>query len=109
VAFDATGAPQAVRAMIELVASAGRAVQVGMSGSEVTLRLGSLTEKELDVLGVSCCDRDEFADAVRLAERHPEALARLISHEFPLERAPEALRFAIDNPTEVMKVVILGD
>ena len=41
-----------------------------------------------------------------MAERRPDALARLISHEFPLERAPEALRFAIDNPTEVMKVVI---
>jgi L-gulonate 5-dehydrogenase len=109
VVFDATGAAPAVRAMIEMVASAGRAVQVGMSAAEVTLRLGSLTEKELDVLGVSCCGSEEFADAVRLAERRPDALARLISHEFPLERAPEALRFAIDNPTAVMKVVILGD
>ena len=31
VAVDATGAPSAVRAMLEMVASAGRAVQVGMS------------------------------------------------------------------------------
>jgi threonine dehydrogenase-like Zn-dependent dehydrogenase len=36
-------------------------------------------------------------------------LAGLVSHEFPLERAPEAMRFAIDNPTQVMKVVILGE
>ncbi|HTX46108.1 MAG TPA: alcohol dehydrogenase catalytic domain-containing protein, partial [Solirubrobacteraceae bacterium] len=34
VAFDATGAPVAVRAMIDMVASAGRAVQVGMSADE---------------------------------------------------------------------------
>ena len=90
-----------------MVSSAGRAVQVGMSNQEVSLRLGLLTEKELDLLGVSCCDRDGFAEAVRIAERRADLLSRMISHEFPLERFPEALRFAIDNPTEVMKVVIL--
>ncbi len=56
--------PAAVRAMVEMVASAGRAVQVGMSNDEVPLRIGSLTEKELDLLGVSCCGGGEFAEAV---------------------------------------------
>jgi threonine dehydrogenase-like Zn-dependent dehydrogenase len=108
VAIDATGAPAAVRAMIEMVSSAGRAVQVGMSGGEVTLRLGSLTEKELDVLGVSCCGGGEFGEAVAVVERNAQLLAPLISHRFALEKAPEAIRFAIENPTDVMKVVI-GD
>ena len=106
---NATGAPAAVRAMVDMVASAGRAVQVGMSGEEVSLRIGSLTEKELDLLGVSCCNHDEFAEAVGLVERHAALLAHMISQEFPLEQAPEALRFAIGNPTEVMKVVIRGE
>ncbi|MBV9472546.1 MAG: alcohol dehydrogenase catalytic domain-containing protein [Solirubrobacterales bacterium] len=109
VAIDATGAPAAVRAMIELVASAGRAVQVGMSGEEVSVRIGSLTEKELDVLGVSCCGSSEFAQAVAVVERNDALIARLISHQFPLEQAPQALQFAMGNPTEVMKVVIRGD
>jgi L-gulonate 5-dehydrogenase len=109
VVFDATGAAPAVQAMLELVASAGRAVQVGMSNQELSLRIGLLTEKELDVLGVSCCDSDGFAEAVEIAERNGEALAEMVSHEFPLERFPEALRFAIDNPTDVLKVVILGE
>jgi threonine dehydrogenase-like Zn-dependent dehydrogenase len=108
VAIDATGAPPAVRAMIDMVASAGRAVQVGMSGEEVTFRLGSLTEKELDLLGVSCCDAAEFGEAVAVVERNTQLLAQLISHRFALDQAPDALRFAIENPTEVMKVVI-GD
>jgi threonine dehydrogenase-like Zn-dependent dehydrogenase len=106
VAVDATGAPEAVRAMVEMVASAGRAVQVGMSVAEVQLRIGSLTEKELDLLGVSCCDADDFAMAVSVVERNADALRRLISHEFELSQAPEALRFAMSDPTEVMKVVI---
>ena len=77
-----------------------------MSPDEVPLRIGSLTEKELDLLGVSCCQAGEFAEAVAVVERHADAMARLVSHEFPLTRAPEALRFAMSNPTEVMKVVI---
>jgi threonine dehydrogenase-like Zn-dependent dehydrogenase len=106
VAFDATGTAAAVGAMIRVVASAGRAVQVGMSNEEVPVRVGSLTEKELDLLGVSCCGKTEFADAVAVVERHRELLARLISHEFGLEEAPEALRFAMNNPAAVMKVVV---
>jgi threonine dehydrogenase-like Zn-dependent dehydrogenase len=108
VGFDATGAPAAVRAMVDMVASAGRAVQVGMSGDEVTLRIGSLTEKELDLLGVSCCGASEFGQAVAVVERNVDLLEPLISHRFGLEQAPEALRFAMVHPTEVMKVVIGG-
>jgi threonine dehydrogenase-like Zn-dependent dehydrogenase len=92
--------------MVDMVASAGRAVQVGMSTDEVPIRIGSLTEKELDVLGASCCTGEDFAEAVGVVERNAEALKRLISHEFVLGQAPEAMRFAMTNPTEVMKVVI---
>ncbi len=109
VALDATGVPAAVRAMVDAVASAGRAVQVGMSTDEVSIRIGSLTEKELDLLGASCCDSADFAEAVAVVERNGDAIARLISHEFALEQAPEAMRFAMSNPTEVMKVVIRGE
>jgi threonine dehydrogenase-like Zn-dependent dehydrogenase len=94
--------------MVDMVASAGRAVQVGMSGEEVTLRIGSLTEKELDLLGVSVCTGEEFGEAVAVVERNARVLSELISHRFGLEQAPEALRFAMENPTEVMKVLIGG-
>ncbi|HWE09864.1 MAG TPA: alcohol dehydrogenase catalytic domain-containing protein [Solirubrobacteraceae bacterium] len=109
VVVDATGVPAALRAMIDMVASAGRAVQVGMSPDEVSLRIGSLTEKELDLLGVCCCGRDDFTEAVGVVERHADVVRRLVSHEFALTEAPEALRFAMSNPTQVMKVVIRGE
>jgi threonine dehydrogenase-like Zn-dependent dehydrogenase len=108
VAVDATGVPAAVRAMVEMVASAGRAVQVGMSVEEVPVRIGSLTEKELDFLGVCCCGTRDFAEAVAVVERNGAALARMISHQFPLAEAPQALQFAMNNPSDVMKVVIRG-
>ncbi len=106
VAIDATGAADAVRAMIEMVASAGRAIQVGMSGAEVSLRLGNLTEKELDVRGVSCATAAEFREAVAVVERNGDVVAKMISHRFALGEGPEALRFAMEHPSQVMKVVI---
>ena len=96
--FDATGAPAAVRAMVDMAASAGRAVQVGMSVHDVPLRIGSFTEKELDVLGVSCCGAGEFAEAVASWSETATLIGRLISHEFPLEQAPEALRLRDGDP-----------
>jgi threonine dehydrogenase-like Zn-dependent dehydrogenase len=105
-AFDATGAAAATAAMVGMVASGGRAVQVGMSNEEAPIRIGLLTEKELDLLGVSCCGEQEFADAVAVTERNGALLGRLISHEFGLDEAPQAIRFAISNPAQVMKVVI---
>ncbi len=59
-------------------------------------------------VGVACCGTGEFAEAVDLTERNAERLAQLVSHEFPLTEAPEALHFAMEHPHEVMKVVIRG-
>jgi len=108
VVFDATGAPDAIRAGFETAVSAGRLVMVGMSHHDVPLRVFGFVDKEIDVLGVSCAQDAEFEEAVRFVERNGDRLENLITQEFPLERAPEALRWAMDHPAEAMKVVI-GD
>jgi L-gulonate 5-dehydrogenase len=108
VVLDATGVPEAIRAAVDMAPSAGRVVIVGMGPHEVALRVGSFTEKELDVLGTSVCTSAEFAQAVALVERNGARLEGLVTHEFAFERAPEALVYAMENPTEVMKVVIRG-
>jgi L-gulonate 5-dehydrogenase len=109
VVIDATGVPDAVRAMVDMAASAGRVVQVGMSGEDVALKVGSFTEKELDMRGVCCCNGGEFEQAVGVVERNADTVGGWISHEFPLEKAPEAMDFAMSNPHEVLKVVIRDD
>ncbi len=42
-------------------------------------------------------------------EQHADAVTGLVSHEFSLAEAPDALRFAMSHPTDVMKVVIRGE
>jgi threonine dehydrogenase-like Zn-dependent dehydrogenase len=106
VVVEATGAKEPMRLALDLVAAAGRVVVVGLSGHDVPLRIGTLPFRELDVLGVSCCNAHEFAEAADLVTRRSDAVAPLITHEFSLEEAPEAIAFAIAHPAEVMKAVV---
>jgi L-gulonate 5-dehydrogenase len=104
--YEATGVPDVARLAIDLVANAGRVVIVGLSSTDVQLRVGDLAFKELDVLGVSCCDAAGFAEAVSLVARREDALRGLLTHEFALEETAEAMVYAMEHPAEVMKAVI---
>ncbi len=106
VVFEATGVPEVARTAVELVCQAGRVVVVGLSSRDAPLKVGDLAFKEIDVLGVSCCNGDEFAEAVALVARREDALRELITHEYPLEETPAAIEYAIRHPAEVMKAVI---
>ena len=44
--------------------------------------------------------------AVELVSRRREAAAPLVTHEFALEQAPDAIVYAMQNPVEVMKAVV---
>jgi threonine dehydrogenase-like Zn-dependent dehydrogenase len=107
VVFEATGVPALVQDAVKLVAHAGRVVVVGLSADPA--RVGDLPLKEIDVLGVSCCGAHEFAEAVDLVGRRRDVAAGLVTHEFTLEQAPEAMVYAIEHPAEVMKAVVRLD
>ena len=91
---------------VDLVGSAGRVVVVGLSDHDAPFRVGRLPFKEIDVLGVSCCNGDEFAAAVELVSQpsRPGGTAR---HARVLARSGAGGdRLAIHHPAEVMKAVV---
>ena len=106
VVVEATGAPEPMRASLAAVAQTGRVLVVGLSTGDVPLPIGTLPFRELDVLGVSTCAADDFAEAVELVARHSASVEALISHEFALEEAPAAIAFAIEHPDDAMKVLV---
>ena len=109
VVIDATAVPEAVAAGVEMVVSAGRFVQVGMSDDAVPFR-----HRRVHREGARRARRRLLRRGrVRRSRRRwssgtPTGSARLVSHEFPLAEAPEALHFAMTHPTDVMKVVVRG-
>jgi threonine dehydrogenase-like Zn-dependent dehydrogenase len=106
VLIETTGVPAVVRSAFDVIAPAGRLVLVALSHHEVSLPLMDFPIRELDVLGVSCCNAGEFGVAVDLVRRNQDAVARLITDEFAFDRAPEALRYVADGSPELMKAVI---
>ena len=106
VVFEATGVPELVQTAVRLVSQAGRVLVVGLSAHDAPLRVGDLAFREIDVLGVSCCNGEEFAEAAALVGRRREALAGLVTHEFSLDETPMAIDYAIRHPAEVMKAMI---
>ncbi|MGH8923866.1 MAG: alcohol dehydrogenase, partial [Acidimicrobiia bacterium] len=61
--------------------------------------------KELTVLG-SRNNAGVFGDAARLVQANSDRIGELISHTFPLEQVPDALRLALDHPDQTRKVII---
>jgi len=106
VVFEATGADEPTRLALDAVAPAGRVVIVGLSNHEMPLRIGALPFRELDLLGTSTCQASDFGAAVDLVSRCRDAVMPLLTHDFSLEEAPEAILYAIDHPDEVVKAVV---
>lgn len=105
VIFDATGVPAVIRSAVDLVASSGRIVIIGLSKQEVAIPVVEFTRKELTILG-SRNNAGVFGDAVALVQRNKELARSLITHRFPLEETPQAMEFALHHPTEAEKVII---
>ena len=105
VVVDAVGAPAVIRSCIDLVASSGRVVVVGLSQQEVSIPVIEFTRKELTILG-SRNNAGLFGEAVALVRRHRDRVAKLVTHRYPLDRVPEAIEFAGEHPGEAEKVMI---
>jgi len=106
VVIDAAGVPEAIRTAVDLVASAGRLVVVGISDQQVLLRIGPFTAKEFDIRGSSCHEREDFEAAIRLVSDARDRLGPQLRTEFTLDETAEALEFAHAHPEAAMKVMV---
>lgn len=103
-AFEASGSHQALGNCIGAVRRGGIVTQVGMPPmGPVPVDIGRMISKELS-FRTSFRFNDEFGDAVAMLARQP-SLRHLITSEFPLEQAEDALTATADR-SQHCKVVI---
>lgn len=104
-AFEASGAPAALGAVLHAVARGGTLVQVGnLPGEPAPAVLGDLVTREITWVG-SYRFVDEISDAL-LAMAAGLDVSPLVTHRFPLADAAEALRTAADRSTGSSKVLL---
>jgi L-gulonate 5-dehydrogenase len=106
VVVDTTGRAALLPTVLDLAGHGGRVAVVGLTSATAPTSPGPIPFKELDVLGVSCCLREEFAAAADLVARHPEVADSMVSHVFGLDEVAGALQLLDERPTEAFKVLV---
>jgi threonine dehydrogenase-like Zn-dependent dehydrogenase len=103
--IEATGVPGVVRQAIDVVASSGTVVVIGLSDKSVELPMIEFTRKEISVLG-SRNSVGIFGDAVDLVRRNADTVRQLVTHRFPFAHVGEAIEFALANMAQTEKVMV---
>jgi threonine dehydrogenase-like Zn-dependent dehydrogenase len=105
-AMDCAGTAESFRQVVDSVTPGGIVVLYGIYPEP--LRSASvlpLVLKDITVYG-SCSDRVGWNEVINLAERGQLNLKRLITHTFPLSKAPEAYQIVRDRSHGFVKAVL---
>ncbi|PXY23366.1 2-deoxy-scyllo-inosamine dehydrogenase [Prauserella coralliicola] len=103
--IEATGAPAAFAAALDVAAPTARVVAVGISDGHVSVPIRTIPFKELDVLG-SRNSLDLIDDGLALIRRHSDAFAGLITHRYRFEQVEQALDALRAEASTVRKVLV---
>lgn len=103
--IEATGAPAALTTAIDVVATAGRVVCVGISDKPVTLAMRQLPTKDIDLLGSRHSQR-RIGEALELLHMHPKAVDALITDRVPFDRVEEAFELMTAPDRLVGKIAV---
>lgn len=106
--IEASGAPAAFVAAVDVAAPTARVVAVGISDRDVAIPMRTIPFKELDVLG-SRNSLDRMGEGLALIAAHPVAFATLITHRYPLRRVSEAFAVLRSDAAAVRKVLVSID
>jgi L-idonate 5-dehydrogenase len=107
VLFEASGNERALRSAFEVVRPRGIIVQVGLSGTELTLPFNMVVAKEFEMRGAFRF-HEEFGVAVELINKGLVDLKPLVSATLPYRDAGRAFALAADR-TQSMKVILSFD
>ena len=107
VLFEASGNERALRSAFDVVRPRGIIVQVGLSGTELTLPFNMVVAKEFEMRGAFRF-HEEFGVAVELINKGLVDLKPLVSATLPYRDAGRAFALAADR-TQSMKVILSFD
>ena len=105
VVFEASGAEPAALSMTECARPRGEIIIVSVFKKPVPLDLRQVAYKEITLKGIRVYPRVDFERAAKLVGSNHLPLEKVISCEFPLERAVEGFQL-LQNNGDALKVVI---
>jgi len=104
IAMEAIGAAATQELAVSCVRTGGRVVLVGYSPDTLALNAGRVMYRELEVIGSLGCRPVDYPRVIELARSGKIALAKMVTHRFPLERINEA--FEVLRSGEAIRAVV---
>ena len=104
VIFECVGVEKSIRDAMAIVRKGGRIVVCGVFGSETTVRMVDVQDRELEIMGTIMYTRRDFTDAIRMLAENVVDTGIFLGDEYPLDRAQEAFDASFDTARHV-KVV----
>ena len=103
VVVEASGAAPSLGLATDLLRPLGRCVVAGfLGGREVSVYTEKIARKELTLLG-GLGQAWSMEDAARMINARSKPIEKMITHVFPMDEAPDAMRFFIDRPTDCIR------
>lgn len=105
--IECTGTPDSLRSAFGLLRPEGRLVIAGtFKQQEVSIKPDWIVFRELEVVGGLGQSLD-VADAARIIESGKYAIEKIITHQFPLTQAAEAMEFFMQAPADSIRVALI--
>lgn len=104
VVIECSGAAAGISTAFRAVSRAGRYIQVGISGRDVTVPFDTILFKELKVSSGFASTPSSWRRALDLVSYRQVDLSGLVTHTLPLDRWEEA--FALLNSADAIKVAL---
>jgi L-iditol 2-dehydrogenase len=106
VALECVGVAGTVRDGIATLKKGGAMVVAGVFPSAVPVELGLVQDRELKLFGSLMYQMNDFEAARDLIASGQAPVERLITHRYPLDQVPMAMRYIEDQPERNVKTMI---
>ena len=106
VTFLCSGDPATVKQAFTLTRRGGRIVVIGLFLEPIPFELPVISLNELEIIGSSVYNHDDFKKAVEWIDSGIFDLKKLITHILPIEKAKEALSVLDEHKENVIKILL---
>jgi 2-desacetyl-2-hydroxyethyl bacteriochlorophyllide A dehydrogenase len=101
VVFECVGVEKSIRDAMSMVRKGGRIVVCGVFGSETTVPMVQVQDRELELIGTIMYIRRDITDAIGMLAGGMFDTSHFLGDAFPLERAQEAFQASFDTAHHV--------
>lgn len=105
VVLEATGAAQVIAPALAVLKLRGVLVVAGIHAAPVPIDLTAMVRQHHQIRASYRAPEASWPEVVRFMAAHPEVLAKMVTHQFPLAQAATA--FALAHQREATKVMLL--